>query len=129
MRGYFLAWSGKEANSLTAVRESPEGSPPEPVADLPWGHNQLLLTKLKKPAERIWYAKAAFHHGWSRAVLTVQIETQAHRRTGRALTNFARTLPPSQSDLAQQSLKDPYMFDLIPQIKDRVAAKVRQTVG
>jgi hypothetical protein len=125
MRSFYLAWSGCEADSLTAVRESrspdslavagvsPAGAPPEAVADLPWGHNRLLLTKLKKPAERLWYAQAALRHGWSRAVLTVQIETKAHKRIGKALTNFAQTLPPPQSDLAQQVLKDPYTFDFL----------------
>lgn len=125
MRSFYLAWFGSEAVSLTAVREStspdslagarvfPAGSPPAAVAGLPWGHNRLLLTKLKKPAERLWYAQAAVRHGWSRAVLTVQIETQAHRRMGKALTNFAQTLPPPQSDLAQQVLKDPYTFDFL----------------
>ena len=125
MRSFYLAWFGSEAVSLTAVREStspdslavarvfPAGSPPEAVADLPWGHNRLLLTKLKKPAERLWYAQAAVRHGWSRAVLTVQIETLAHRRMGKAVTNFAQTLPLPQSDLAQQVLKDPYTFDFL----------------
>jgi len=110
--------------SLTGARESstpivqqPVGlfpaTTPEPLASLPWGHNLVLLTKLKKPAERLWYAQAALRHGWSRAVLTVQIETQAHRRMGKAVTNFAQTLPPQQSDLAQQVLKDPYTFDFL----------------
>lgn len=87
--------------------------PPEPMASLPWGHNLVLLTKLKQPAERLWYAHAALRHGWSRAVLTVQIETKAQRRMGKAQTNFAQTLPPPQSDLAQQVLKDPYTFDFL----------------
>ena len=82
--------------------------PPEPMASLPWGHNLVLLNKLKDRPTRLWYAQAALRHGWSRAVLTVQIETQAHRRMGKALTNFAHTLPPPQSDLAQQVLKDLY---------------------
>lgn len=83
------------------------------MASLPWGHNLLLLTKLKDRETRLWYAEATLRHGWSRAVLTVQIETQAHKRTGKALTNFAQTLPPPQSDLAQQVLKDPYTFDFL----------------
>jgi predicted nuclease of restriction endonuclease-like (RecB) superfamily len=86
---------------------------PEPVALLPWGHNLLLLHKLKQRETRLWYARAALRHGWSRTVLTIQIETQAHRRMGRAVTNFARTLPPPQSDLVQQVLKDPYTFDFL----------------
>ena len=113
-----------EKSSLTGVRESPgqkvqqpvrrfSAAPPEPVASLPWGHNLLLLHKLKHRETRLWYARAALQHGWSRTVLTIQIETQAHRRMGRAVTNFARTLPPPQSDLAQQVLKDPYTFDFL----------------
>jgi predicted nuclease of restriction endonuclease-like (RecB) superfamily len=105
---------GESSGSILqqAVALSP-AKPPEPVASLPWGHNLVVLTKLKKPAERLWYAQAALRHGWSRAVLTVQIESQAHRRMGKALTNFAQTLPPPQSDLAQQVLKDPYTFDFL----------------
>ena len=83
------------------------------MASLPWGHNLVLLHKLKDRATRLWYAGAAIEHGWSRAVLTVQIETKAHQRMGKAQTNFAQTLPPPQSDLAQQVLKDPYTFDFL----------------
>lgn len=111
-------------NSLTTVRELAgammqqavaqfPAAPPEPVASLPWGHNLVLLHKLKDRDARLWYAQATLQHGWSRAVLTVQIETQAHKRTGKAVTNFANTLPPPQSDLAQQVLKDPYTFDFL----------------
>jgi len=86
---------------------------PEPIASLPWGHNLVLLHKLDTPAERFWYARAALEHGWSRAVLTHQIETQLHRRKGSAITNFTATLPAPQSDLAHQTLKDPYVFDFL----------------
>ncbi len=88
------------------VRQSDVG-PPEPLASLPWGHNILLLHKLKSRSDRLWYAQTAVENGWSRAVLGVQIEQQAHRRAGKAVTNFAATLPPPQSDLAQQTLEDP----------------------
>ncbi|MGH7874939.1 MAG: PDDEXK nuclease domain-containing protein [Candidatus Binatia bacterium] len=83
------------------------------VGQLPWGHNVLLLTKVKNTDQRLWYAQQALEHGWSRAVLTVQIETGAHARSGKALTNFKQTLTPPQSDLAQQVLKDPYVFDFL----------------
>jgi predicted nuclease of restriction endonuclease-like (RecB) superfamily len=83
------------------------------AAKLPWFHHVILLEKVKDRATRIWYMQRAIEHGWSRAVLTVQIETQAHRRMGKALTNFAQTLPPPQSDLAQQVLKDPYTFGFL----------------
>ena len=82
------------------------------VGRLPWGQNIELLA-VKDPAARRWYAEATLEHGWSRAVLAVQIDTKAHARQGKALTNFTRTLPPETSDLAQQVLKDPYQFDFL----------------
>ena len=88
-------------------------APPEPMASLPWGHNLVLLHKLESNAIRLWYAHKAIEHGWSRAVLTHHIETQLHKREGKAVTNFQRTLPPSQSDLAEQTLRDPYNFDFL----------------
>lgn len=83
------------------------------VAQIPWGHNVLLLTRVKKPEHRLWYAQATIANGWSRAVLDAQIGTHAHRRQGRAVTNFKRTLPAERSDLAQQTLKDPYTFEFL----------------
>jgi len=61
----------------------------------------------------LWYARQALEHGWSRAVLVHQIESDLFKRKGRAVTNFQATLPPPQSDLAQQVLKDPYNFDFL----------------
>ena len=87
--------------------------PPEPLALLPWGSNILLIEKVKDPVARLWYARKTLEHGWSRAVLTVQIETKLHERSGKAVTNFDRTLPPAQSDMAREVLKDPYTFDFL----------------
>ncbi len=56
--------------------------PPEPLALLPWSTNLILLEKLKDPATRLWYARKTLEHGWSRAVLTVQIESRLHERSG-----------------------------------------------
>ncbi len=89
------------------------GGPPEELAALPWGHNILVLQKLKSEADRLWYARACLEHGWSRNVLAMQIESRLHERQGRAVTNFAATLPAPQSDLAVQTLKDPYVFDFL----------------
>lgn len=90
-----------------------EDAPPEPLSLLTWGANILLIEKVKDPAARLWYARKAVEHGWSRAVLTVQIESRLHERSGKAITNFARTLPPAQSDMAREVLKDPYTFDFL----------------
>ncbi len=111
-----LAPGGASPQSAAIVQQPaipPDAGPPEPMASLPWGHNLLLLHKLKSPADRRWYAQAAIDNGWSRSVLAVQIAQRAHRRAGRAVTNFAATLPPPQSDLAQQTLRDPYVFDFL----------------
>jgi predicted nuclease of restriction endonuclease-like (RecB) superfamily len=81
--------------------------------ELPWFHLCTVLDKLKDPAEREWYLRASVEHGWSRAVLVMQIETNAHKRLGQALTNFEQHLPKPQSDLARESLKDPYRFDFL----------------
>lgn len=83
------------------------------VGQLPWGHNLVLLSKLKEPAERLAYARAAIEHGWSRNVLNIHIETRLLERTGKAVTNFEQRLPAPQSDLAIESLKDPYRFDFL----------------
>lgn len=90
-----------------------EDAPPEPLTSLSWSSNIILLEKLKDPAARLWYARKAVEHGWSRAVLTVQIESRLHERSGKAITNFERTLPPAQSDMAREVLKDPYTFDFL----------------
>jgi predicted nuclease of restriction endonuclease-like (RecB) superfamily len=87
--------------------------PPEPLGFLSWSANLILLEKLKDPATRLWYARKTLENGWSRAVLTVQIESRLHERCGKAITNFALTLPPAQSDLAREALKDPYTFDFL----------------
>lgn len=83
------------------------------VAQLPWRHNIALLEKLKSPDERLWYAQQALENGWSRDVLAIQIETRLHERQGSATSNFARTLPAPQSDLAQQLVKDSYHLDFL----------------
>jgi len=84
-----------------------------PIFSIPWGHNILLLQKVKDANERLWYASKTIEHGWSRSMLTVWIENDLYHREGKAITNFKAALPTPQSDLAQQSLKDPYVFDFL----------------
>ena len=83
------------------------------VGQLPWGHNLVLLSKLKEPQQRLAYAQRAVEHGWSRNVLTMHVESRALEREGRAVTNFGARLPAPGSDLAHQALKDPYVFDFL----------------
>ena len=126
-----LAPGGASPQSAAIVQQpvgQPDAGPPEPMASLPWGHNLLLLHKLRSPADRRWYAQAAVENGWSRSVLAVQIAQRAHRRAGKAVTNFAATLPPPQSDLAQQTLRDPYVFDSEPSLR-RFCTSPPWTIG
>ncbi|MEF8716212.1 MAG: PDDEXK nuclease domain-containing protein [Candidatus Accumulibacter necessarius] len=83
------------------------------VGQLPWGHNLVLLTRLKDPAMRLAYAQRAIQHGWSRNVLNIHIETRLLEREGQAVTNFEAQLSAPQSDLARNTLKDPYLFDFL----------------
>lgn len=80
---------------------------------LPWGHNVLLMEKVKNLTSRLWYMHMTIEKGWSRNVLQLMIEGSARDRQGKAITNFQMRLPPPQSDLAQQTLKDPYLFDFL----------------
>ncbi len=92
------------------------------VAQIPWGHNRVLLDKVKDHTQRLWYIQQTLEYGWSRAVLTHQIDSDLFGRQGQALTNFEQTLPAPQSDLAGQLLKDPYSFDFLglgPEIAER----------
>ena len=124
MRAFYLAYRPAEIVAQPVrqtrrpkvaqpVRQLPEAGPPEALANLPWGHNVVLFQKVKDGEQRLWYAAKTLEHGWSRAVLTVQIEGDLFGRQGKAITNFPARLPASQSDLAQQSLKDPYLFDFL----------------
>ena len=86
---------------------------PQPVAEIPWGHNVDLFEKLKDQTQRLWYAQQTTANGWSRTMLLQWIESDLFARQGKAVTNFQRTLPAPQSDLAEQLLKDPYNFDFL----------------
>ena len=83
------------------------------VAQIPWGHNCIILDKIDDPRLREYYIRKAIEYGWSRNVLAVQIETRLHEREGQAITNFTETLPAPQSDLIRQTVKNPYIFDFL----------------
>jgi predicted nuclease of restriction endonuclease-like (RecB) superfamily len=87
--------------------------PPDLLRAVPWGHHAELLAKVREPETRQWYMQATVQHGWSRNILVMQIESVAHRRAGKTTSNFATRLPPPESDLVQQALKDPYIFDFL----------------
>ena len=100
MRAFAQAWP--DADFVQAV-----------LAQLPWYHHLALLDKLSTSESRCWYAAKAMEHNWSRNVLVMQIEMRLQERSGKAVTNFATSLPKPLSDLARESLKDPYRFDFL----------------
>ncbi len=80
---------------------------------MPWYHPLALLDKLSAPEARCWYAAQAIEHSWSRNILLMQIDTRLLERSGKAVTHFAASLPKPQSDLARESVKDPYRFHFL----------------
>lgn len=111
MKGF----SSRNLKYMRAFAEAwPEGEFVQAVlAQLPWYHQLALLDKLRTADERRWYAAKAIENNWSRNVLVIQIETHLRERSGTAVTNFAAHLPAPHSDLARESLKDPYRLDFL----------------
>ncbi len=97
-----------------------------PIFKIPWGHNVVLIEKVKDLKIRLWYAQKTIENGWSRSVLEMWIKSDLYRRDGKAITNFKRTLPMPQSDMAQQSLKDPYIFDFLTLHEQHVEHDIEQ---
>ena len=113
MRAFYVAYT-KEVTILPQAAAELDGqNMPQAAAEIPWFHNVVLLEKIKDPVQRLWYARQTVEHGWSRNVLVHQIESDLYARQGGALTNFDRTLPAPQSELAGQLLKDPYTLDFL----------------
>jgi predicted nuclease of restriction endonuclease-like (RecB) superfamily len=123
---WWIGWPGISAPNFPGRLQPAESSlhavlrrgvaPPQILqlaAKLPWGHHMVLLDRLKDGQSREWYLRASIEYGWSRNVLTHHISTQLRDREGKALTNFARTLPAPDSDLTRQILKNPYSFEFL----------------
>lgn len=81
------------------------------VSQIPWGHNIVLFQKIESKETRYWYMLQTMQNGWSRDVLLSMIKSELHKRQGTSISNFKTTLPSIQSDLAIQTIKDPYLFD------------------
>lgn len=118
LRAAFPEMKGFSPRNLKYMRAFAEAWPDalfvqEVLAQLPWYHQLALLDKLPGPQTRSWYAAQAIEHNWSRNILVMQIETRLLERSGKAVTNFNANLPSPQSDLARESLKDPYCFDFL----------------
>ncbi|WP_291523559.1 PDDEXK nuclease domain-containing protein [Acidithiobacillus sp.] len=118
LRAAFPDMKGFSPRNLKYMRAFAEAWPEadfvqQAAAQLPWFHLCTLLDKLKTREERDWYLAKVVQHNWSRNILVMQIETHLLERSGRAVTNFEASLPKPQSDLARESVKDPYRFDFL----------------
>lgn len=133
LRSSFPEMKGFSRTNLLYMRAFAEAYPDEQIVQqlagqIPWFHNCTLLDKVKNPTERVWYIQQTIEYGWSRNVLVHQIESGLYRCQGKATTNFDRTLPKPQSELAQQLLKDPYNFDFLSLGKDALERDLEQAL-
>lgn len=112
----FMVQLYKEYEADVAIGKQPVSqleNVKQAVSQLPWGHNILLMQRIKDIDVRLWYMEQITLNGWSRDTLGLMIKSGAHVRQGKSVSNFSLTLPDPQSDLARQSLKDPYIFDFL----------------
>lgn len=100
------------------------------LAQITWYHHIALMDKVKNADEHVWYAKEAAKNGWSRNVLVHQIESGLYQRQVLVdkVSNFERRLPSPQSELAVQTMKDPYVFDFIPFRKNMIERDIEQAL-
>lgn len=118
LRSEFPEMKGFSVRNLKYMRKFAEEYPDsqfvqQVVAQLPWGHIVTLMYSVPNKDERRFYINETRINGWSRNILSMQIETNLFKRQGNAVTNFKDKLPISQSDLAQNTLKNPYLFDFL----------------
>ncbi len=123
LRKEFPDMQGISPRNLKYMRKFAESYPdPEfvqrPVAQLSWGHHCSLMDRVKTLEERLFYMQQVLENGWSREMLNVQIQNSLFARKGKSITNFQEKLPEPQSALAQQTLKDPYIFDFLTLASD-----------
>ena len=129
----FPEMEGFSPRNLKYMRKFAENWPDplivqQPVAQLQWRSILMLLSKLKNTDEREWYAQKALENGWSSNVLHHMIDLHLIKREGKAVTNFAGTLPPHDSDMAMQTFKDPYLFDFIGTAQMRREAEIERAL-
>ena len=86
---------------------------PQAVAQIPWGHNRLIISKIKNLDEALFYAQAIVENGWARDTLEVQIKNDYYHSKGNSINNFIETLPSIQSQLATETIRNPYNFDFL----------------
>ena len=109
IRQWYLFYSKGEAIGQQVVAQ---------IKQIPWGHNIVIISKSRSIEEALFYVQKTMFHNWSRSVLVHQMESGLYKREGKAISNFSSTLPKTHSDLAHQTLKDPYIFDFLSMSAD-----------
>lgn len=118
MKAFYLAYS-KVAQAVRQLDELP-------IFSIPWGHNIALLQQVKADEERLWYANMVIAEGWSREALINAIKIKTYKRHGKAITNFKERLPSPQSQLAHDTLKNPYNFNFLELAEAHLERDVEQ---
>lgn len=123
LRREFPAVKGFSPRNLKYMRAFAEAYPDAAIvqraaAQIPWTHNCVLLDKVKSAQERLWYIEQVRQHGWSRNIMSLQIDGGAYLQPGEPVTNFGHTLPAPDSELALQLIKDPYNLDFLSLDRD-----------
>lgn len=101
---------------------------PQPVAQIPWGHNRLIISKVKNTKEALFYCNATVEYGWSREQLEIQIKNNYYQAKGKSITNFENTLPQPQSQLAVETLKNPYNLDFLGLEEDALEKEIENAM-
>ena len=101
---------------------------PQAVAQIPWGHNRLIISKIKNTEEAIYYCKATTENGWSRDNLELAIKNNYYEAKGKSITNFEHTLPQPQSELAEETLKNPYNLDFLGLEQDALEREIENAI-
>ena len=118
LRSEFPDMKGFSPQNLKYMRKFAEEYGPDEIGQqtidqLPWGHIVTLIYSDLDKKQRVFYIQGTLKNGWSRNILSMQIETNLYQRQGAAITNFQEKLLSPQSELAQDTLKNPYMFDFL----------------
>ncbi|MAT39127.1 MAG: hypothetical protein CL946_05950 [Ectothiorhodospiraceae bacterium] len=111
--------SGNES-TISTMKDQKQASEAALVLHVPWGHNMLLISKVKDMKVRRWYMEQTVVNGWSRNVLSSMIESDAYERSGATLTNFDERLPEGQAALAKEVFRDEYSLDMVPDFGEAV---------
>lgn len=123
LKAAFPKMTGLSTRNMLYMKQFAESYPDfaitqQVAAQIPWGHNMVLIDRIKDVKKRLWYAHKTIENGWSREVLETWIDSDLYSRQGKAITNFETTMPKAQSDLANEMLKDPYHFDFLTMQED-----------